>query len=146
MFKGETLRGLLLNAYAFGTMGTIAGIAAIIAAAVMLVLGGLGLMHSRCVSPDTEVLTRRPARGTAASTAPRRSSTLPAARPPPDADTPYSLLPTPSKAAPFADRPLRMSIASGTDRASRSTLVTVWAGNLAGHRGTAVILRPADRC
>jgi len=25
MFKGETLRGLLLNAYAFGTMGTIAG-------------------------------------------------------------------------------------------------------------------------
>src|SRR5580692_11715723 len=39
VFKGETLRGLLLNAYAFGTMGTIAGIAAIaafIAAAVML--------------------------------------------------------------------------------------------------------------
>ena len=25
MFKGETLRGLLLNAYAFGTMGMIAG-------------------------------------------------------------------------------------------------------------------------
>ena len=43
VFKGETLRGLLLNAYAFGTMGMIAGIAAIaafIAAAVMLVLGG----------------------------------------------------------------------------------------------------------
>src|SRR5580700_1990329 len=38
VFKGETLRGLLLNAYAFGTMGTIAGIAAIaafIAAGVM---------------------------------------------------------------------------------------------------------------
>ena len=31
VFKGETLRGLLLNAYAFGTMGTIAGIAAIVA-------------------------------------------------------------------------------------------------------------------
>jgi hypothetical protein len=65
VFKGETLRGLLLNAYAFGTMGMIAGIAAIaafIAAAVMLVLGGLGLMHSRRVSPDAEVLTRRPAR------------------------------------------------------------------------------------
>jgi hypothetical protein len=30
-FKGETLRGLLLNAYAFGTMGMIAGIAAIAA-------------------------------------------------------------------------------------------------------------------
>ena len=41
MFKGETLRGLLLNAYAFGTMGMIAGIAAIgafIGAAVMLIL------------------------------------------------------------------------------------------------------------
>src|SRR6478672_4604137 len=39
MFKGETLRGLLLNAYAFATIGTIAGIAAIaafIGAAVML--------------------------------------------------------------------------------------------------------------
>ncbi len=46
VFKGETLRGLLLNAYAFGTMGMIAGIAAIaalIAGAVMLVLSGLGL-------------------------------------------------------------------------------------------------------
>ena len=65
VFKGETLRGLLLNAYAFGTMGMIAGIAAIaafIAAAVMLILGGLGLMHSRRVSPDAEVLTRRSAR------------------------------------------------------------------------------------
>ena len=60
MFKGETLRGLLLNAYAFGTMGTIAGIAAVaafIAAAVMLVLSGLGLWHSRRVAPSTEVLT-----------------------------------------------------------------------------------------
>ena len=50
MFKGETLRGLLLNAYAFGTMGTIAGIAALaafVAAALMLLLGGLGLWHSR---------------------------------------------------------------------------------------------------
>jgi len=50
MFRGETLRGLLLNAYAFDTMGNIAGIAAIaafIAAAVMLVLAGLGFWHSR---------------------------------------------------------------------------------------------------
>jgi hypothetical protein len=64
VFKGETLRGLLLNAYAFGTMGMIAGIAAIaafIAAAVMLVLGALGLAHSRRVSPDAEILTRGPA-------------------------------------------------------------------------------------
>ncbi|MCU1659677.1 MAG: hypothetical protein JWO57_4333 [Pseudonocardiales bacterium] len=49
MFKGETLRGLLLNAYAFGTMATIAGIAAIVAfvgAGVALLLSVLGLMHS----------------------------------------------------------------------------------------------------
>jgi hypothetical protein len=60
VFKGETLRGLLLNAYAFGTMGMIAGIAAIaafIAAAVTLILGGLGLMHARRTSPDTDILT-----------------------------------------------------------------------------------------
>jgi hypothetical protein len=59
MFKGETLRGLLLNAYAFGTMGTIAGIAALcafISAAAMLVLGALGLWHSRRVDDDAELL------------------------------------------------------------------------------------------
>jgi hypothetical protein len=60
MFKGETLRGLLLNAYAFGKMGTIAGIAALVAyigGAVMLVLGGLGLWHARRVPGETEVFT-----------------------------------------------------------------------------------------
>ena len=71
MFKGETLRGLLLNAYAFGTMGTIAGIAAIaafIAAAVMLALGVLGLVHARRVDPDVELLRPGPhRRRTAAS-------------------------------------------------------------------------------
>jgi hypothetical protein len=66
VFKGETLRGLLLNAYAFGTMGMIAGIAAIgafIAAAVMLVLSGLGLMHARRVAPAAEILSGHPANG-----------------------------------------------------------------------------------
>ena len=66
VFKGETLRGLLLNAYAFGTMGTISGIAAIgafIAAAVMLVLSGLGLLHARRTSPATEILSGHPANG-----------------------------------------------------------------------------------
>ena len=59
MFKGETLRGLLLNAYAFGTMGTIAGIAAIAAfagAGLMLILSALGFYHSRKVSPAAEIL------------------------------------------------------------------------------------------
>jgi hypothetical protein len=49
MFRGETLRGLLLNAYAFGKVGTIAGIAAIasfVAAGLMLVLAGLGFWHA----------------------------------------------------------------------------------------------------
>jgi hypothetical protein len=58
MFKGETLRGLLLNAYAFGTMATIAGIAAVVAfigAGVMLLLAGLGLIHSRR-TPATEAV------------------------------------------------------------------------------------------
>ena len=66
MFRGETLRGLLLNAYAFDTMGMIAGIAAIaayLAAAVLLVLGLLGLWHSRRVPVTEEVLagSHRPA-------------------------------------------------------------------------------------
>jgi len=66
VFKGETLRGLLLNAYAFGTMGMIAGIAAIfayVAGAVMLVLSGLGLWHARRVSPAAEILGGHPANG-----------------------------------------------------------------------------------
>ena len=59
MFRGETLRGLLLNAYAFGKMGTIAGIAAIVAFAgggVMLLMAGLGFWHSRRVPPTVEFL------------------------------------------------------------------------------------------
>lgn len=50
LFKGETLRGLLLSAYAWSTVRTIAGIAAIgafIAAALTAVLVGLGLNHHR---------------------------------------------------------------------------------------------------
>jgi hypothetical protein len=59
-FRGETLRGLLLNAYAFDTMGQIAFIAAIasfIGAGVMLLLSLLGFAHLRRVSPDEEVRT-----------------------------------------------------------------------------------------
>jgi hypothetical protein len=50
LFMGNTLRGLLLNAYAFGTMGTVAGIAAVVAyvgAGLILVLSLLGLRHAR---------------------------------------------------------------------------------------------------
>jgi len=43
------LRGLVLNAYAFGTMGTIAGIVSFIGAAVLLVLALLGCRHRRRV-------------------------------------------------------------------------------------------------
>jgi hypothetical protein len=63
VFKGETLRGLLLNAYAFGTMGTIAGIAALVSfvgAGIMLILGALGLWHSRRVEPTAEVFSGHP--------------------------------------------------------------------------------------
>ena len=73
VFKGETLRGLLLNAYAFGTMGTIAGIAAIaafIAAAIMFLLSGFGLFHARRTAPETEIRPGRPGRGSHSVTAP----------------------------------------------------------------------------
>ncbi|MGC1513552.1 MAG: hypothetical protein WA797_11620 [Acidimicrobiales bacterium] len=48
LFKGETLRGLLLTAFAWSTVGSIAGyaaIAAFAAAAVMVVLVALGIRH-----------------------------------------------------------------------------------------------------
>jgi hypothetical protein len=50
MFMGSTLRGLLLYGYAFATIGTIAGIGAVVAylgAAVLFLLAGLGIWHSR---------------------------------------------------------------------------------------------------
>ncbi|HVV66884.1 MAG TPA: hypothetical protein VHB72_02315 [Candidatus Saccharimonadales bacterium] len=48
LFQGETLRGLLLNAYAFGTLGTIAGyvaITAFVGAAIFVILVLAGLAH-----------------------------------------------------------------------------------------------------
>jgi hypothetical protein len=54
MFRGETLRGLLLNAYAFDTMANIALIGAIVSfigAALMAVLAGLGFWHARRAEP-----------------------------------------------------------------------------------------------
>ena len=58
-FKGETLRGMLLNAYAFWKIGQIAlyaAIASFIGAAIMLLLSVLGFAHLRRVDPEVEVL------------------------------------------------------------------------------------------
>lgn len=58
-FRGTTLRGLLLEAYGFSTLATIAlwaGIAAFILAAIMAVLVGLGFWHARRTPAETEIL------------------------------------------------------------------------------------------
>ena len=58
LFKGETLRGLLLNAYAFWQIGQIAlfaAIAAFIGAGIMLLLTVLGFLHLRRVPAEVEV-------------------------------------------------------------------------------------------
>ncbi|MCH8612952.1 hypothetical protein [Arsenicicoccus dermatophilus] len=50
LFMGNSLRSMLLTAYAFATMGTIArfaAIAAYVGSALMLLLGLLGLRHAR---------------------------------------------------------------------------------------------------
>ena len=50
LFMGNTLRGLLLNAYAFDTMGEIAmyaAVASFIGAVVLLLLALLGLRHAK---------------------------------------------------------------------------------------------------
>ena len=57
-FQGTTLRGLLLEAYAFSTFAQIAllaGIASFVLALVMLILVILGWLHVRRVSPDEEL-------------------------------------------------------------------------------------------
>jgi hypothetical protein len=57
-FRGETLRGLLLNAYAFWKMGQVALYAAWIAAgtaAAMLLLSLMGIWHARRSEYDVKV-------------------------------------------------------------------------------------------
>jgi len=57
VFQGTTLRGLLLEAYAFGTFGQIALVAAIVSfilAGIMLMLTLFGLLHFRRVPADAE--------------------------------------------------------------------------------------------
>jgi hypothetical protein len=58
VFRGTVLRGTLLTAYAFGTLGSIAGISAIVALAgsvVMLFLSILGLLHIRRVPEEATI-------------------------------------------------------------------------------------------
>ena len=57
VFKGTTLRGLLLEAYAFSTFGEIAlvaSIASFVLAGIMLLLTLLGVIHLRRVPEDQE--------------------------------------------------------------------------------------------
>ena len=59
LFQGETLRGLLLNTYAFWQMGQIAMYSAIvcwIGAVVMLILAVLGFIHTGRTPDDKELL------------------------------------------------------------------------------------------
>ena len=58
LFMGNTLRGMLLEAYAFGTLGVIAGYAALAAlagGALMLLLSIAGLIHLRRTSRDATI-------------------------------------------------------------------------------------------
>ena len=68
VFRGETLRGLLLNAYGFWEMGQIMLIGAIVAfaaAAVLLVLSVLGWMHLRRAPAEAEIFSRGSERASA---------------------------------------------------------------------------------
>jgi hypothetical protein len=61
VFKGTTLRGMLLNAYGFWQMGQIAWIGAIVSfagAALLLVFSILGLAHLRRVPETAEVFPK----------------------------------------------------------------------------------------
>ncbi len=69
VFKGTTLRGLLLNAYAFWQMGVIAmwgAIVSFIGAGLLLILSVLGFVHSRRVSPTTEFMPKQAEKATVA--------------------------------------------------------------------------------
>jgi hypothetical protein len=62
LFRGTTLRGMLLDAYAFSRFAKIAflaGIAAFVLAGVMAILTVLGFWHLRRVSPTEELLASR---------------------------------------------------------------------------------------
>ncbi|HEV2376681.1 MAG TPA: hypothetical protein VGS19_31470 [Streptosporangiaceae bacterium] len=61
VFKGTTLRSMLLNAYAFWQMGQIMLIASIVAfvgAGLLLLLSGFGFWHLSRTAPEAEVFSR----------------------------------------------------------------------------------------
>jgi len=61
MFRGTTLRGMLLNAYGWWQMGQIMLIAAFVAfgsAVLFLVLSGLGFWHLRRTAPQSEIFSK----------------------------------------------------------------------------------------
>ncbi|HTY97703.1 MAG TPA: hypothetical protein VMB91_11730 [Solirubrobacteraceae bacterium] len=61
-FRGTTLRGLLLEAYGFATVGTVmmwASIAAFALAALLALLVVLGFRHARRTEPEAELLRIR---------------------------------------------------------------------------------------
>jgi hypothetical protein len=69
-FQGTTLRGLLLEAYAFSKIGQImlwGAIASFVLAVIMAVLVGLGFRHARSTAPEEDLLTRRAATPTTAT-------------------------------------------------------------------------------
>ncbi len=62
VFRGETLRGILLNAYAFDTMATVARLAALgalIAGGILAILALLGFKHASKVASKPAAKKRR---------------------------------------------------------------------------------------
>src|SRR5215472_15081742 len=61
IFKGTTLRGMLLNAYGWWQMGQIMLISAVVAfgaAVLFLILSGLGFWHLRRTTPESEIFPK----------------------------------------------------------------------------------------
>ena len=68
IFKGTTLRGMLLNAYGWWQMGQIMLISAIVAfcaAGLFLILSGLGFWHLRRATPESEIFPKTATKVTA---------------------------------------------------------------------------------
>jgi hypothetical protein len=61
VFRGTTLRGMLLNAYGWWQMGQILLVSAVVAfcaAGLFLILSGLGIWHLRRSAPEAEVFPK----------------------------------------------------------------------------------------